>query len=37
MHATNQRGAVAEVEIAAAAIKAGIGVFKPMCDGERYD
>jgi hypothetical protein len=37
MHFTHQRGAVAEAAIALAAIKAGIGVFKPINDGERYD
>jgi hypothetical protein len=34
---TDQKGAVAEAEIAAAAIKLGIGVYKPLSDGERYD
>ena len=34
---TDQKGAVAEAEIAAAAIKLGVGVFKPLSDGERYD
>jgi PD-(D/E)XK endonuclease len=33
----DQRGAIAEAEIAAAAIKLGVGVLKPMSDGERYD
>lgn len=37
MHATHQRGAIAEAEIALAAIKIGIGVFRPAYDGERYD
>jgi hypothetical protein len=37
MHATHQRGAVAEAAIALAAIEAGVGVFKPVHDGERYD
>ena len=34
---TDQKGALAEAEIAAAAIKLGVGVFKPLSDGERYD
>jgi PD-(D/E)XK endonuclease len=34
---TDQKGAVAEAEIAAAAIKLGIGVFRPLSDGHRYD
>jgi hypothetical protein len=34
---TDQKGAIAEAEIAAAAIKLGVGVFKPLSDGERYD
>jgi PD-(D/E)XK nuclease superfamily protein len=34
---TDQKGAIAESEIACAAIKLGIGVFKPLTDGERYD
>jgi hypothetical protein len=33
---TNQRGAIAEVEIVAAALKLGIGVFSAVHD-ERYD
>jgi PD-(D/E)XK endonuclease len=37
VHVTHQRGSVAEAAIALAAIKAGIGVFKPINDGERYD
>jgi hypothetical protein len=37
IHATHQRGSVAEAAIALAAIKAGFGVFKPLNDGERYD
>jgi prevent-host-death family protein len=37
MHESNQRGAVAEAAIALAAIRAGVGVFKPASDGERYD
>jgi PD-(D/E)XK endonuclease len=34
---TDQKGAIAEAEIAAAAIGLGIGVLRPMTDGERYD
>ena len=33
---TNQKGAIAESAITAAAIKLGVGVFKPVMD-ERYD
>jgi PD-(D/E)XK endonuclease len=34
---TDQKGAIAEACISAAAIKLGIGVFRPLSDGERYD
>jgi hypothetical protein len=34
---TDQKGSIAETAIAAAAAKLGIGVFKPLTDGERYD
>ena len=34
---TDQKGSIAEAEIAAAAIRLGIGVLKPLTDGERYD
>jgi hypothetical protein len=34
---TDQKGAITEAEIAAAAIRLGVGVFKPLSDGERYD
>jgi hypothetical protein len=34
---TDQKGAIAESAIVHAAIKLGIGVFKPLTDGERYD
>ena len=37
MLTTDQKGAIAEVEIALAAVKLGIGVFKPLVEGERYD
>jgi hypothetical protein len=34
---TDQKGAIAESEIAAAAIKLGVGVYRPLSDGARYD
>jgi hypothetical protein len=34
---TDQKGAIAETAIVHAATKLGIGVFKPLTDGERYD
>ena len=34
---TDQKGAIAETAIIHAAAKLGIGVFKPLTDGERYD
>jgi len=34
---TDQKGAIAESAVVHAAIKLGIGVFKPLTDGERYD
>lgn len=37
MLTTDQKGAVAELVIAQAAARLGIGVFKPLTDGERYD
>ena len=37
MLTTDQKGAVAELAIARAAAELGIGVFKPLTDGERYD
>jgi len=37
MLTTDQKGAIAETAIAHQAIKLGIGVFKPLTDGERYD
>ena len=33
----DQKGAVAELAIAHAAAELGVGVFKPLTDGERYD
>ncbi len=33
----DQKGSIAEMEIATAAVKLGIGVFKPLSDGHRYD
>jgi PD-(D/E)XK endonuclease len=35
--ATDQKGAVAEAAIVLAGVRLGIGVFKPLSDGERYD
>ena len=37
MLTTDQKGAIAEAKIAAAAIELGVGVFKPLSAGERYD
>jgi len=37
MLTTDQKGAVAELAIAHAAAELGLGVFKPLTDGERYD
>jgi PD-(D/E)XK endonuclease len=37
MLTTDQKGAIAETEIALAAVKLGIGVFRPVVEGERYD
>jgi prevent-host-death family protein len=37
MLSTDQKGSIAEASIAAAAIRLGIGVYKPLSDGERYD
>jgi PD-(D/E)XK endonuclease len=37
MLTTDQKGAIAEAEIAAAAMRLGVGVFRPLTDGERYD
>jgi hypothetical protein len=34
---TDQKGAIAEASISAAAIKLGIGVYRPLSDAERYD
>jgi hypothetical protein len=34
---TDQKGAVAELAIAHAAAQLGVGVYKPLTDGERYD
>jgi PD-(D/E)XK nuclease superfamily protein len=34
---SDQKGAIAEAETAAAAIKFGIDVLKPLSDGTRYD
>jgi hypothetical protein len=37
MLTSDQKGSIAEIEIAAAAIRLGIAVFKPLSDGHRYD
>ena len=37
MLTTDQKGAAAELVIAHAAAELGVGVFKPLTDGERYD
>ena len=37
MLTSDQKGSIAEAAIALAAIELGIGVFKPISDGERYD
>ena len=37
MLTTDQKGAIAELAIARAAAELGVGVFKPLTDGERYD
>lgn len=34
---TDQKGAIAESAVVHAAIKLGIGVYKPLTDGQRYD
>jgi hypothetical protein len=33
----SQKGAVAEAEVAAAAIRLGVVVLRPLCEGARYD
>jgi hypothetical protein len=33
----DQKGSIAETAIVHAAVKLGIGVLKPVSDGERYD
>ncbi len=37
MLTTDQKGALAECAIAYAAIEVGVGVFRPLSDGARYD
>ncbi len=37
MLSTNQKGAIAEAEVAAAAVRLGIEVYRPMQEGGRYD
>ncbi len=36
-HTTNQKGAIAESQVAAAAIKLGIEVYTPILEGGRFD
>jgi PD-(D/E)XK endonuclease len=37
MLTTDQKGAIAETAIVHAAVKLGIDVYKPICEGGRYD
>jgi PD-(D/E)XK nuclease superfamily protein len=37
MLTTDQKGAIAEAEITAAAIQLGVGVYKPVMEGGRFD
>ena len=37
MLSTDQKGALAEATITAAAIELGVDVFRPLSDGARYD
>jgi hypothetical protein len=37
MLSTDQKGSIAEAAIVFAATKAGVGVLRPLTDGERYD
>ena len=37
MLTTDQRGAIAEAEVICAALKHGVGVYRPVAEGERYD
>jgi hypothetical protein len=37
VHDTNLKGALAEAEIATAAIRAGVPVLKPLSEHGRYD
>src|SRR5438552_18616345 len=34
---TDEKGGIAELKIATAAIELGIDVLRPMCEGNRYD
>jgi hypothetical protein len=34
---TDQKGAIAETAFALEAVKAGLGAFRPVAEGERYD
>jgi PD-(D/E)XK endonuclease len=37
MHSTNEKGAIAELEIATAAMKLGVSVYKPLSEHSRAD
>src|SRR5689334_2943816 len=37
MLTSDQKGSIAELAIALSAIKLGVGVYKPLSDGHRYD
>ena len=37
MLSTNQKGAIAEAQITAAAVELGLGVWRPAVEGRRYD
>ena len=37
MLSTDQKGSIAEAEVICAAMKLGIGIYRPVTDGERYD
>ena len=37
MLTTDQKGSIAEAEITAAAIRLGVGVYRPLSEGERCD
>ena len=37
MLSTGQKGAIAEAAVIHAAMKLGIAVWRPVCDGQRYE